>query len=549
MYYYAEMVQFHRFRKEITMKGLEVTFITLLLAAVAAAGEWHVETVDPDWGIEPSLALDSSGYPHIAYRGTGASCLKYARWDGDEWQIETVDTISDMGVGASLALDSSDFPHISFYDGDDNTLKYAHWDGADWQIETVDSVSDESMWTSLALDSDEYPHIAYVDYTNHHPMYAHWNGATWQHETIDPGGWMGANISLALDSSDHPHVTYSFDDPPRFKYAVKDGTWEIETLLSTGVDFTSLALDSSEYPHISYYVFNTDDLRYAQWNGSSWQFQIVDEDGDVGRYTSLGLDASDYPNISYYDALNEDLKYARWDGDSWQIYTVDWNGEIAEYGTSLALDSIGNPHIAYYDDTNGVIKYAHWEGGPGVEGAEVSASINDGGVLVGWEVVGDAPAGLRVLRSVDDGEPETVSGALPGSAVRWLDTDAYEASDKGLNPLVYWLEVTDEDGTVSRFGPSEAVTFTGGARELSLDVYPSPAIDSLTIEYTLPEEGRVTVVLYDLAGRRVDTLVDEETTAGRHGYVYDASVLPPGVYLARLVTETAPLTRRLVITR
>jgi hypothetical protein len=110
-------------------------------------------------------------------------------------------------------------------------------------------------------------------------------------------------------------------------------------------------------------------------------------------------------------------------------------------------------------------------------------------------------------------------------------------------------ENDDEDVIVSRFGPSEAVTFPGAARELTLSVYPSPASSSFTIEYTLPENGSISISLYDLSGRRVSTVFEGETAAGRHAFSFDASTLTPGVYLVHLDADGGTLTRRVVITR
>ncbi|MFQ6000067.1 MAG: carboxypeptidase-like regulatory domain-containing protein, partial [Anaerolineae bacterium] len=50
-------------------------------------------------------------------------------------QIETVDGVGDAGRHASLALDSSGRPHISYYDMTPDDLKYAYYDGFTWQIE------------------------------------------------------------------------------------------------------------------------------------------------------------------------------------------------------------------------------------------------------------------------------------------------------------------------------------------------------------------------------------------------------------------------------
>ena len=68
------------------MKRLIVLVYALALVAVASAGEWHIETVDAEYGTGEytSLALDSNGYPHISYLDTSyPDSLWYARWDGD----------------------------------------------------------------------------------------------------------------------------------------------------------------------------------------------------------------------------------------------------------------------------------------------------------------------------------------------------------------------------------------------------------------------------------------------------------------------------------
>ena len=99
-----------------------------------------------------AVALDATGRPHISY---GLDGLKYARWTGSDWQIETVD--SEGGGSTSLALDADGWPHISYQDGTNDDLKYARWTGSEWQIQTVDSEADINVgwYTSLALDTDD----------------------------------------------------------------------------------------------------------------------------------------------------------------------------------------------------------------------------------------------------------------------------------------------------------------------------------------------------------------------------------------------------------
>ena len=84
-----------------------------------------------------SLAVDSADNPHISYCDLTNYDLKYAAWDGGQWQIQTVDGAGTVGVYTSLGLDSTGNPHISYFDYSNSALKYAAWDGSQWQIQTV----------------------------------------------------------------------------------------------------------------------------------------------------------------------------------------------------------------------------------------------------------------------------------------------------------------------------------------------------------------------------------------------------------------------------
>jgi len=103
---------------------------------------------------------------------------------------------------------------------------------------------------------------------------------------------------------------------------------------------------------------------------------------------------------------------------------------------------------------------------------------------------------------------------------------------------------------VSRFGPTEAVTVPEEAFALLLDaVYPSPARNAVNFAYSIPEDGRVVLTVYDLSGRRIATPVDSDETAGRHEVFWNCAEIPSGVYLYRLETNVGWLTKRLLISR
>ncbi len=369
----------------------------------------------------------------------------------------------------------------------------------------------------------------------------------WVIETVDSDGYVGWYTSLALDSSDNPHISYysSYDEwHGTLKYAAWNGaSWELQTVDSAGLvgHSNSLALDSSGNPHISYWDSSNRDLKYAHWNGAGWELNTVDSAGYVGRYSSLALDSSGNPHISYYDATNLGLKYAAWNGASWEIETVDSDGDVG-WNTSLALDSSDNPHISYCDITNYDLKFATTRPDWDIEDVELTASSAADGVLLGWTVSGDSPASVRVLRGVD--EPVAVSGSLDGTTSRWLDRYVEPGGS-----YVYWLETTGSDGRTERYGPTEAVVVPGEFQRLALnEPYPNPANSNVNFAFTLPEAQSVSLSIYDLAGRNVESF-SIASEAGRQTISLNTSAYRSGVYLATLATDTASETRRFVISR
>ncbi len=74
--------------------------------------------------------------------------------------------------------------------------------------------------------------------------------------------------------------------------------------------YTSLAFSPGGEPAISYYDATLDDLKFAVYNGASWDLSTVDSTGDVGEFTSLAFSPGGGIAISYYDTTNDDLKIA-----------------------------------------------------------------------------------------------------------------------------------------------------------------------------------------------------------------------------------------------
>jgi len=76
---------------------------------------------------------------------------------------------------------------------------------------------------------------------------------------------------------------------------------------------------------------------------------------------------------------------------------------------------------------------------------------------------------------------------------------------------------------------------------------PNPFNPVTTIEFGVEQRTRVTVRLYDVRGREVRTLVDEERDPGLHSVVLNAAGLASGVYMCRMEAGTFVAERKLVL--
>jgi len=77
--------------------------------------------------------------------------------------------------------------------------------------------------------------------------------------------------------------------------------------------------------------------------------------------------------------------------------------------------------------------------------------------------------------------------------------------------------------------------------------YPNPFNPSTVIEYALPRGGQVSLRVYDVLGRSVETLVAEEQKPGWYSHQWDARTAPSGVYIARLVAGGYVAVRKMIL--
>ncbi|MFO7888709.1 MAG: T9SS type A sorting domain-containing protein, partial [bacterium] len=121
-----------------------------------------------------------------------------------------------------------------------------------------------------------------------------------------------------------------------------------------------------------------------------------------------------------------------------------------------------------------------------------------------------------------------------------------------------WLRFVDGEGNVYNYlvqaylGLSSAIDdellTSNIPDEYSLSQnYPNPFNPLTTIQYALPKPGKVSVMIYDITGREIMELINEEKSAGYHSVEFDGSRLSSGLYFYRLKSNNFQQIRKMMI--
>jgi len=250
--------------------------------------------------------------------------------------------------------------------------------------------------------------------------------------------------------------------------------------------------------------------------------------------TVLGLFLWEYgacwdPGFLWWNPFNEiDVEFSRW-GDpgnavaQFVAQPFDWPGNINRFDATFADDEVATHAFRWLPDR---VEYRSWRGGPGAESAA--------NMIHAWTYAG--PHVPRPDRPRVHLNFWQVTGPPATSQEVVFDAFTFVPACPG-TPCV-----------VSAATPLDAPRPLLGAPR------PNPFQASTTIRYAAPRAGRMQIMVFDVSGRLVRSLLDDAIPAGNHEVVWDGRDdsgrrVAAGVYLSRFRLNGAVETRRMVLVR
>ena len=125
----------------------------------------------------------------------------------------------------------------------------------------------------------------------------------------------------------------------------------------------------------------------------------------------------------------------------------------------------------------------------------------------------------------------TIWGYIQGQT--WQTTSYLVRSDGTARPALLWLANYIKNNPLGVGGVASTVPSNFRLEQN----FPNPFNPSTVIRYQLPAAGHVTLKVFDVLGREVETLVDEKQNAGYYNITFNANKFASGVYFYELRTD------------
>jgi ligand-binding sensor domain-containing protein len=430
---------------------------------------------------------------------------------------ETWNLISALTETTCMSFYSNDYLFSGSYSGVRKSIN----GGVDWQLVGLPNSYPQIL--SLAVDSignvfagtgGNLPEV--FRSTNH--------GQIWLNIS---GQFLGTSIStLSIDNNGNLFagsygggIYYSSD------YGV---SWE-----QRNSGLSSLSISGINLDHLgNVYTGTWDGQIFRSSNfGNQWIHC------DVGTMLILVDDIAIAPSGNIYIGTNDGIFVSNNHGLSWTHLNHNWPA----FSQSLSV-AVNNQENIFADASgHGVYRSTDFGNNWILLSSDISSPILD----ISINSLGNifAAGANGVFRSTNNGEDWSLyNSGLP----EW----------NGVNALVQ-----DVDGRMIAATPNQGVCWTTSSTTAIQEVnnivkyfalsqnYPNPFNPTTKIEYSIPKSLFVTFRIYDILGREVATVVNEEKPAGNYEIEFMGKGLPSGIYFYRLSAGDFVETKKMILLR
>ncbi|MCD4776113.1 MAG: T9SS type A sorting domain-containing protein [Candidatus Aegiribacteria sp.] len=263
----------------------------------------------------------------------------------------------------------------------------------------------------------------------------------------------------------------------------------------------------------------------------------------LGNPGNPGYGVSEVLSRYFYDVMWNDDLYILGVAHAMGNDAMCWPNGEAEDWCVKGYNLFGDPELPMWSRDVSILEAVHTTS---ISGAtNLTVAVSSGGSPV---------SGARICLQKGDWqtgdiyEVDTANSA--GECTFYVNP-----SSTGTISVVAWArDCVSYQGTITVTGTG----FEGGDLQEYINginaVYPSPAINSVTIPFSIATDGMTRIDVYDISGRVAATIEADEMTAGEHSVQWeladtDGNPVPAGVYCVRISTPEWTGTSNMVVVR
>lgn len=292
----------------------------------------------------------------------------------------------------------------------------------------------------------------------------------------------------------------------------------------------------------------------------------------INRPGTTGTLTSDYNDFYAVSSTNGNVGFwntaATQSLNDWQTASgLDANSLSADplfvSGTDLHLSSLSTPVLGqgiaiagittdFDGETRDSIPEIGADEFPGIIPVELTsfaANVSDGKVKLSWTTASEKNnRGFEIQRS-NGGEFNTLTFVEGKGTTTERQSYSFVDDNPGFGVVKYRLKQIDYNGTYAYSNVIEVDVTSPITFDLAQN-YPNPFNPTTTIRYTIAKAANVSLVIYNVLGEEILTLVNNQfTEPGTYNVVFDASNLASGTYIYRLTADDFVMTKKMVLTK
>lgn len=317
-------------------------------------------------------------------------------------------------------------------------------------------------------------------------------------------------------------------------------------------DFTAFYLNNNEGQLYGIY--------FSDQNNGITSAAVFTGEGAISRTTDGGVNWSTLPFFSnalydlYFPALQTAFGYAV-GAAGIIIKTTDggssWTSQTSGTSSSLFDVTFANELTGYAVGENGTILKTNTGGEIPVELTSFSAKLEEKSVRISWKTATETNnRGFNIQRKTGENKWENLVFIQGYGTTSEEHTYSYNDNLENLKyqgNIYYRLEQIDLDGSVNYSHIAE-IDYSPKPEDYDLGQnYPNPFNPVTSIKYSLPEGSQVKLIVYDLLGNEVKSLVNQYEPAGSYSVKFNGANLTSGIYIYRLQAGDFISTKRMVL--